>query len=81
MTKYQKIIFIQDSDPELDRLMEDRDFEAICEYLSQWDNGDSGHISDIQSAGTSDFTRTIGEYVVTCNWALGYAGLERIIEE
>ncbi|MBD3261449.1 MAG: hypothetical protein GF334_07175 [Candidatus Altiarchaeales archaeon] len=59
---------------------ESPDDEKI-KYLSQWDHGDVGEVRDKPSHGSSDTVYRKGDYVLSYNPSLGYAGLERIVEE
>lgn len=78
--KYQEIIFAQsdDADEPLQILNDDGPAAAV-DYLAQWDNGDDGEVRDEMSAGSSDGTEEVGEYLLTYNTRLGYIGLERIL--
>ena len=58
------------------------DEKKLLNYLKKWDNGtDSEYdLRDKPSAGNSDTAREFGDYVLTYNTRMDYAGLERIVE-
>lgn len=84
MTTYERIVFIQNPS-EYDEAMAEieasgEEFgDAAVAYLAQWDNGDGGDRGYAETAaGSSDYTLTVGDYIVTWNERLCYIGLERI---
>ena len=58
----------------------DMGIEEIADYLSQWDMGeetDGAHTTDTYQWGYSDRAYKVGQYVLTTNYPLGYASLNR----
>ncbi len=77
--KFQRIVFLQGDEADKVLTMWNEDHHKALEYMLQWDNGD-GDIENFPSAGTSDFTKDIGEYRITYNHRLEYIGLERLLK-
>lgn len=60
--------------------VQDMGIEEMTDYLSQWDYGqetDDAHTRDTYSWGNSDHVYMVGQYVLTANYRLGYASLNR----
>jgi hypothetical protein len=88
--KFEDIIFHQNSQSfdgfngsggiDIDGFFESDEKEMIS-FLSQWDNGDSMPNNNHPGYGTNDkvFLDTKNNYLLTYNFNLGYASLQRII--
>ena len=61
----------------------EEDEKRLFHYLEQWDYGrhSEDEISTEPGAGSGDTVRKFGDYILTYNTKLGYAGLERILSE
>jgi len=82
--QYERIVFLQGEDYNqmVDDLGDNDGTEDMIAYLQQWDSGDSGDIHDEPAAGTEDRVfETDDGYILTVNYRLGYAGLERILDQ
>lgn len=80
--KYVDIVFIQNRDEydDIPTIGDDfPDWDAVVDYLSQWDQGDSNERDEL-GAGSADTIIRLGDYVLTVNRPLGYVGLMREIE-
>ena len=56
------------------------DIGPMADHLAQWDFGqetDDAHTRDAYSWGNSDHVYMVGQYVLTANYRLGYASLNR----
>jgi hypothetical protein len=79
--QYANVVFLQgDEAIEVLELLDAHGVGAAIEYLSEWDYGDYGEVSDAKRAGYSDSTVTSAPYVLTWNERMGYIGLERILD-
>lgn len=79
--RYQQIVFLQESDAdEFFKIKNELGEDAALEYLMQWDYGDSDDIRDESSAGDNDFEYGVGDYVVSYNPYIYYAGLQKIVK-
>ena len=83
MAKYSQIVFLTGDDYPAFEAELHKSLNAGMRYLAQWDNGDDYDIRDNSSAGMYDdfhyFDLGDFEYLMTWNYALGYASLQRII--
>ncbi len=60
--------------------VQDMGIEEMSDYLSQWDMGDEtdgAHTRDTYPWGSGDHVYMVGQYVLTANYRLGYASLNR----
>ena len=58
----------------------DMGIDEMADYLAQWDYGqetDDAHTRDAYPWGSSDHVYRVGQYVLTANYRLGYASLNR----
>lgn len=79
--RYAHIIFLQGDDyDQADQFAEAQDewCAGMVEYLSQWENGEEEITGSIGN-GTSDSVEYVGDFVLTWNTRMGYAGLARSI--
>jgi len=86
--EYARIVFLQNSQ-DFDGFRgkkgdeaQDAFFKAsepeMLKYLMQWDMGNSTETSPTPAHGTSDKVYRKGDYIMSYNSGLGYAGLEKI---
>lgn len=88
--EYVSIVFLQNSQdfdnfkgkkgPEAQSAFFEASDEEKLKYLQQWDYGDSGETCPKPSHGSSDRIYKKGDYIMSYNPGLGYAGLEREVE-
>jgi hypothetical protein len=78
---YHHIVFLQghEADETL-QIINENGCEAAVHHLLQWDNGEYYEQRDTPSAGSGDYTYTseCGDYLLTYNPRIGYAGLEYV---
>ena len=78
MARYERIIFMQESEAEeaLDILDEEGE-DAAIEFLAQWHNPGEHETSDEESAGDDDDVYEDDDgYILSWNSRIGYIGLE-----
>ena len=88
--KYATIVFLQNSQDfedfsgsggqGLDGFF-DSDKEEMVKYLSQWDYGNYDDVREDPPWGKRDNVSKVGEYILSVNSSLGYAGLYIQIDE
>lgn len=75
--KYQQIVFAQGDDyNDVETVLESDGPDEAVNHLSQWDNGD-GELTDQPPWGTDDQIHRSGDYILSYNTRVGYAGLVR----
>ena len=76
-TLYRHIAFLNDYDDSIvAALIDNGKNDALLSYLKQWDCGEPTHNdSTTPPWGASDEIHRIGDYVLSVNRSLGYAGL------
>ena len=84
--QYCNIVFVQniEEEPEIQAFFAgDKTAAELVDYLAQWDNGgESEHCLSLTTDapwGTADDVETIGDYILTTNSYLRYAGLVRLV--
>ena len=82
MVKYAQVVFCEFQDPEsmnFSEFYELSDREKV-DYLSRLDYGEYHDLRSESTAGKADTVKRIDDYILSYNWNLEYAGLQRIIE-
>lgn len=81
MPRYSQIVFLEGEEfDEFDGVLEDGGYDAALEYLKQYDYAGDYDVRDEPTYGPYDNVVHDGEYIVNVNQAVGYAGLQRVVE-
>lgn len=82
-TYYNTIAFFHDyQDKTVTEFLEGEiEAKELVDYLACWDSGETTPFDSTEpNHGTDDRTEVIGEYILSWNSRLGYAGLDRQYE-
>lgn len=92
--RYEEIVFLQGENyPEFERvlypstrtdpllLLGPPQVDQALDYLTRWDNGEPVRTYDVPPWGSGDDIHQRGDYVLSYNTRLGYAGLVRIVRD